>query len=66
MDKYKHLEPKAKKAIDHAKKQDSTGILMMVDGFITDEEALILRDMLWYARNNGVVVKMVPKRERAD
>jgi len=35
-------------------------ILMNVDGFITDTEAVYLRDMLWYAKKNGVVIEFVP------
>lgn len=57
---YKHLEKGAKKAIDCAKKNKCI-VLMMVDGFISDNEALILRDLLWYARNNNVEVTFVVK-----
>jgi hypothetical protein len=60
MKEYKYLEPQAKKAIDMGRKKKA-GILMMVDGYISDEEALILRDMLWYARDNGVEIRMIPK-----
>lgn len=60
------LEPEAKKAIDFAKKTPECGLVMMVDGFITDREALLLRDLLWYARFNGVEVHFVPKKEAMD
>lgn len=66
--KYTRLEPIAKLAIDACKKAnknrwyDPTHLMMMVDWFITDDEALILRDMLWYARDNGVEIHMVPNK----
>lgn len=60
MKKYKYLEPKAKKVINSAKKSKAI-VLMMIDGFQTDVEALYLRDMLWYARDCGVVVEIIPK-----
>lgn len=60
MEKYKYLEKKAKKAIDNCVKNKAV-LLMMVDGFITDQEALHLRDLLWYARDNKVEVNFVPK-----
>lgn len=63
MKKYLFLEKTAKKAIDESKKQGAT-ILMMVDGFITDKEALHLRDMLWYARNKGVEIIFVPNEKK--
>lgn len=65
MEKYQHLEPTAKAVIDAAAKESyRTGILMMVDGFISDKEAKHLRDMLWYARDNGVEVRFVPSKEQ--
>ena len=57
---YKYLEDTAKQSIDEAKRVKGP-IFMMVDGFITDKEALHLRDMLWYARDSGVEIVMVPK-----
>lgn len=57
--KYKYLEDKSKETIDYANKEN-TCILMTVDGYITDLEALILRDFLWYAKDKGVDVIMVP------
>ena len=57
------LEPVAKKAIDDCIKKDAR-LLMMVDGFISDAEALLLRDMLWYARLKGVMVIFAPKEEK--
>lgn len=54
-----HLEKGAKEAVRRAKKAGAN-IIMMVDGFITDEEALALRDLLWHARDNGVVVTFTP------
>jgi len=55
MSKYKHLELKAKEAVNFAKKN---GCLMLtcIDGFITDDEALKLRDLLWYAKSKKVAV----------
>lgn len=50
-----YLEPEAKKCIDSAKK-DNAVVVLMVDGYKTNKEALILRDLLWYARDNGVEV----------
>jgi hypothetical protein len=60
-----NVEPIAKKAIDEARKEGAV-IVMMVDGFQTESEALYLRDMLWYARNNGVVVNFVPEEDTTD
>lgn len=57
----KHLEETAKAVIDNAKENKAI-IVMCVDGFQTDDEALKIRDMLWYARNNGVVVHFVPEK----
>lgn len=55
-----NVEKFAKKAIDECKKQKVT-MITCVDGFQTESEALYLRDMLWYARNNGVEVIFVPE-----
>ncbi len=63
MNKYKNLEPEAKEKIDEARDREGN-ILTMVDGFITNKEALILRDILWYARNNGVPITFVPHKEK--
>lgn len=63
--KYSHLEEKAKKAINAAANIGAK-IVMMVDGYITDEEALNLRDFLWYARDNGVTVELCPKLEKEE
>lgn len=57
------LEPVAKKAVDEAKKENAL-IVMCVDGFQTDEEALHLRDLLWYARDNNVDVTFVSKESK--
>lgn len=62
--KYSHLEPTAKSAVVAARKHGNAVILMMVDGFISDQEALHLRDMLWFARDNYVEVRFVPIREQ--
>jgi len=59
MKKYKYLEPQAKKCINEAKRINAD-VIMMVVGFITDTEALNLRDMLWYACDNEVMVLMIP------
>lgn len=58
-----NVEKIAKQAIDEAKKENAV-IIMCVDGFQTEDEALYLRDMLWYARNNGVVVHFVPEKTK--
>lgn len=60
--KLNNLEPQAKSAVDYCVKYKAK-MVMMVDGFITDKEALYLRDLLWYARNKGVEVTMVPHKE---
>jgi len=57
-----NVEKIAKKAIDDSKKNDAV-LLMMVDGFQTESEALYLRDMLWYARNEGVEVRFIPAKK---
>ena len=59
MEKYIYLEKDAKKCVDESKKGNKK-ILTTVDGWITDKEALILRDFLWYARDNNVEVIFVP------
>jgi hypothetical protein len=46
--------------IDEAKKDDIL-CMMMVDWFQTDDEALILKDLLWYARDNWVPILMTPE-----
>jgi len=56
---YERLEPEAKRMIDEASWNDIQ-VMMMVDWFQTDDEALILRDMLWYARDKGVTIQLVP------
>ncbi len=58
---YERLEPKAKEMIDKASIDKPEMVVMMVDWFQTDDEALILRDMLWYARDNGVTITIIPK-----
>lgn len=63
VDRPKYLEQDAYEAIEDAVKHKS-GVLMMIDGFRTDDEALCLRDMLWYARNRGVEVIFVPESSR--
>lgn len=57
--KYPRLEPWARKAIKAARKAEGF-LVMMVDWFQTDDEALILRDMLWYARDKWVLVYIIP------
>lgn len=59
MKKYPFLEPQAKRAVDDAKGHD-TIIMMMVDGYQTIEEAMILKDFLWYARDNWVTIQFIP------
>lgn len=51
MKKYPFLEPIAKKAIDEATGKDTTPI-----------EAIYLMDMLWYARDNGVTIRLIPSK----
>lgn len=58
--KYKKPEPVAKMCIDKAKKEWAV-VLMMADWYQTDEEAIILRDMLWYARDKWVEITFVSK-----
>lgn len=55
-----HVEPVSQQAIDECVKNDAV-LITTVDGYQTESEALYLRDMLWYARNKGVVVHFVPK-----
>ena len=55
------LETFAKKAVDSIKEKD-TVLVTAVDGYISDKEALHLRDFPWYARDNGVVIHFVPKQ----
>lgn len=43
-----------------AAKVDKTKVLMMIDGFQTDEEAVMLVQFLWQARNEGIEVIFVP------
>ena len=56
-----NVEKIAKEAIDGAKEKNAI-LIMMVDGFQNESEALYLRDMLWYARNKGVEVRFIPKK----
>lgn len=53
------VEPIAKEAIDEAKKHKAI-VATCIDGYVTDKEAILLKDLLWYARDNGVVVHFVP------
>jgi len=64
MKKYLYLEKIAKKCIDTASKSEESIIMMMVDWFQTDEESLMLRDFLWYARDKWVVVHFIPKYKK--
>lgn len=54
------LEEGAKNVIDEAVKTKAI-VLMQVVGFITADEALLLRDMLWYAYKKGVTIKFLPQ-----
>jgi hypothetical protein len=47
--------------IDKASIEKPEMVVMMVDWFQTDDEALILRDMLWYARDKWVTITIIPK-----
>ena len=58
--KYKYLEPEAKKAIDLCAENKSI-LLSHIGGFMTDKEARILKDMLWYAYHSSVEVRFIPK-----
>lgn len=60
--KYPMLEKGAKAAIDYAKKEKGGICITTVDGFLSDQEATHLRDLLWYARDNGVEVDFVPEK----
>lgn len=51
-----------KTVIDHCASVGSD-LIMMVDGFQTEDEALLLRDMLWYAKRKGVPVIFVPNKK---
>ena len=54
-------EPGAKAAIDAVAADDKADLLAMtVHGFRTDAEALLLRDMLWYAAKKGVEIRIAP------
>ena len=57
--RYPYIDEHAVKVTDYAKKH-YTKILTMVDGYQTTEEALLLRDWLWYAQDNGVEVVFAP------
>lgn len=59
---YLYLEEKSKEAVDYAVKNKAV-ITTCIDGYISTIEALILKDFLWYARENGVEVIFVPKKE---
>lgn len=59
MKKYPYLEKVAKEMLDKASKED-TEVFMMVDGYQTLQEALILKDFLWYARDNWVTIQFIP------
>jgi len=59
--KYKNLEAKVKEAVIYSKRKEAK-IVTTVDGYITDDEALKLRDFLWYARDNGVEVVFVSNK----
>lgn len=57
------VEPVSKIAIDECRKKGAV-LVTCVDGYQTESEALYLRDMLWYARNNNVEVVFVPKEDQ--
>lgn len=59
---YPHLEPEAKAGIDRAREEKIDYFVFMPVGFKTDEEALILKDLIWYAYNNGVTI-MIPGKD---
>lgn len=56
-------EPIAKKAIDEAAEERAV-LITCIDGYQSAEEALYLRNMLWYAREKGVVVHFVPTDQK--
>ena len=56
--KYKYLENTAKKTILYAK-NNKIPVLMTIDGFKTDKEALHLRDMLWFAKESEVEIMFI-------
>lgn len=58
--KYTYLEHAAKNAVDECVRKKAF-LIMTVDGFISDTEACMLRDLLWYARDNNVDVHVVSK-----
>ncbi|MDD4410844.1 MAG: hypothetical protein PHE32_04025 [Candidatus Shapirobacteria bacterium] len=59
---YPYLDEKLKETVDFAIK-NKANIVSCVDGYISGKEALILKDFLWYARDNGITVVFVPKEE---
>ncbi len=61
MKKYPYLEKEAKRCIDEAKWKDIE-VFLMIDWYQTPVEALHLMDFLWYARDNGVTMRFVPKK----
>lgn len=62
---YLYLENKSKEAVDCAK-QNKAVVLTCIDGYKTMQEALILLDFLWYAREKGVEVTFVSKKEESQ
>lgn len=57
--KKSNIEKVAKQAIDTAKKEKAI-IVTCIDGYKTNDEALLLRDMLRYAKEAGVTIHFVP------
>lgn len=51
----------AKEAVDYAVNNGKL-ILMMVDGYQTKQEAIYLVNLLWYARDKGVEVRIIPNQ----
>jgi len=64
----KHLDASARSVIRAASRVGTNGkpgsVAFEVSGFATDEEALALRDMLWYASSYGVEVIFNPSHRK--
>jgi len=62
---YPHLEPGAKQSIDYCKKEQCK-LITSILGYQTDEESLMLMDMLRYAREIGVTVIFAENSEEGE
>lgn len=60
---FQNLPSVGKDAVDEAKRVGEV-IIMCIDSFQTDEEALMLRDLLWYAKQERVPVEFVAENTK--